>query len=87
METAKLVWAIVSTILAGGGFIVIKNFIKESKELIETIKEAMLPDDETSELITTEEAQKIAKEALDVYAEGLKLWNIIRKLLPVPKKK
>lgn len=80
MEKFNLIWALISTFLAAGGVVIIKNFIKESKELVASIKEA-----KSDGNISAKEARKIVDEALDVYEEGLKLWNIIKKTLPKKK--
>ena len=81
MENLNLIWTIISTFLALGGIVIIKNLVKESKELAAKIKEAYIDGN-----IDAEEALEIAKEAVDVYSEGLKLWKLLKKVIPFKNK-
>ena len=67
---------ILQILLAGAGvtiLAVVRTFIKEVKQLIAVIKEA-----KEDGKIDDKEAIKIGKEAVDVFIEGVKLWNLIK---------
>lgn len=82
MEKFTTIIAIASSIAGLGLFAVLKNLIKEIKELKDKYEEA-----KADGMITEQEEMQIAKEAMDVIVQVIKLKNLILKAVGLAKKK
>jgi hypothetical protein len=73
--------AIVSSIASLGLFAVVKTLIKEIKEVVSVFKDA-----KSDGSITEREMNKIAKEAIDVIEEGIKVGYLVKKIFKFGRK-
>ena len=71
----EIVIALVTSLASIGFYGVLRKFISEVKEIIETYKQA-----KSDGVITDKEMQDIAKESMEALEQGIKLVYMLKKV-------